>query len=259
MGFKVYVLTYTLSVSETISIHLKPKHMKQTITLGFLSLLFMSSCQTLKISDFPQGTAIESRLPALEPIFDYHSFQAAYPDYYESNSGTAIRLDDNISIFSGATRGRSVSNETKAYDAVHLFEKEIRDNISKSTGKIYGSAVCKVGFGNSSSNWANPIISYATLGIANLFGFPFTIITDELEVIVEIRDADNFIIGRYSAIGEGKVDVTIYKSDGAERLAHARAFVNAMEQIKDKLVYDEPELNSLLVKNGPVNFENVYE
>ena len=233
--------------------------MKRTITLGVLALLILSSCHTLKISDFPQGTAIESRLPALEPIFDYHSFQAAYPDYYESNTGYGVRITDEISIFNGATRGRSVSNETKAYDAVHLFEKEVRDNISQSTGKIYGSAVCKVGFGNSSGSWVNPVISAASLGIANLFGYPYNVLTDELEVIVEIRDAENYIVGRYSAIGEGEAKVTLYKYDGAARLAHARAFINAMEQIKDKLAYNEQELISLLKEKGPVDFENVYE
>jgi len=233
--------------------------MKQSITLGILSLVLLSSCHTLKVSDFPQGTAIASPLPALEPIFDYHSFQTAYPDYYESNSGSAIRITDDFSIFNGVTRGRSTSNETKAYDAVHLFEKEVRDNISQSTGKIYGSAVCKVGFGNSSGSWINAAVSTASLGIANLFGYPFNILTDELEVILEIRDAENFIIGRYSAIGEGKAKITLYKFDGAARLAHARAFVNAMEQIKDKLSIDQAELSALLRGTGPVDFENVYE
>lgn len=233
--------------------------MKQAFTLGFLSLIFLVSCQTLKVSDFPQGTAIESRLPALEPVFDYHSFQAAYPDYYESNSGFGVRVTDDFTIFNGTNRGRPVSNETKAYDAVHLFEKEIRDNISQSTGKIYGSAVCKVGFGSSSSKWQNQAISVATLGIANLFGYPFTVLKDELEVIVEIRDAENYIIGRFSAIGAGEGKVTLYKGDGANRLAHARAFNHAMEQIKDKISYDHQELTALLEEKGPVDFENVYE
>ena len=233
--------------------------MKRTITLGVIILFTLSSCQTLKISDFPVGTAISSKLPALEPVFDYHSFQAAYPDYYESNSGTAIRLNDDFSIFTGSTRGRAVSNETKAYDAVHLFEKEIRDNISSATGKIFGSAVCKVGFGNSNGNLTNPIISTLTLGILNIFGYPYTIISDELEVILEIRDADNYIVGRYSAIGYGESKVTLYKSDGASRLAHARAFVNAMGKIKNKLENDTDELAGLLTEQGPVEFENVYE
>lgn len=234
--------------------------MKRTITLGVLSLLLMTSCHTLKISDFPQGTAIASPLPALEPIFDYHSFQAAYPEYYQTNNGIGIRLDDNGPfIFSGNSRSRPVSNETKAFDAVHLFEKEIRDNISQSTGKIYGSAVCKVGFGNSNGNWVNPVVSAVTLGIANLFGYPFDTINDELEVILEIRDADNYIVGRYSAIGEGESKVTIYKYDGADRIAHARAFIDAMEKIKNKLEYDQEELASLLTNTGPVDFENVYE
>lgn len=252
------MLKFTLRVIETISSP-KPKHMKQLITLGFLSLLILSSCSTLKISDFPQGTAIESRLPALEPVFDYHSFQNAYPDYYQENSGVAVRLDDNFSVFTGTSRGRAVSNDTKAFDAIHLFEKEVRDNISQSTGKIYGSAVCKVGFGNSNGNITNPLVSSLTLGIANLFGYPFNIISDELEVIIEIRDADNYIVGRYSAIGFGESKVTLYKSDGANRIAHARAFVNAMEKIKIQLERDQGELVSLLTEKGPVTFENVYE
>lgn len=233
--------------------------MKRTITLGVIALFTLSSCQTLKVSDFPQGTAIESRLPALEPIFDYHSFQAAYPDYYESNSGTDIRITDDFGLVTGSTRGRAVSNETKAYDAVHLFEKEVRDNISKATGKIYGSAVCKVGFGNSNGNFKNPLISSLTFGVLNLFGYPFNVINDELEVIVEIRDANNFIVGRYSAIGYGECDVTLYRNDGADRLAHARAFVDAMEKIKLKIERDTGDIAGLLSEEGPVDFENVYE
>lgn len=233
--------------------------MKQTITLLFFTLLISSSCTTLRVSDFPQGTAIASKLPALEPIFDYHSFQNAYPDFYEASSGTALRLDDNFSIFTGTSRARAVSNETKAYDAVHLFEKEVRDNISQATGKIYGSAVCKVGFGNSSGNWTNPVVSTLTLGVLNLFGYPYSIIQDELEVIVEIRDAENYIVGRYSAIGFGEFKTTIYRSNGATRLAHARAFVDAMEKIKFQLEKDKDDLAVLLTDKGPVEFENVYE
>ena len=72
-------------------------------------------------------------------------------------------------------------------------------------------------------------------------------------------DAENFIVGRCSSIGQREAKVTLYKSDGAARLAHARAFVDAMEEIKYKLTNDRDEIASLLQKSAPVDFDNVYE
>lgn len=223
--------------------------------------IITSSCSTLKISDFPQGASNFEKLPALNAVFDYHSFNQAYPDYY-ATSGVQINLDDNFGIQTGGIYGRGTSPQTKVLDAVHLFEREVRDNISRPTGEIYGAIICKVGLGNTNNSLIHPIISGLTLGIANLFGYPLTEVEDELEVIIEIRDAKNYIVGQYAAIGVGKAKITFYENnrdDAAHRLAHARAFVNAMDKIKIDLSRNHDELTSLLTDKGPVIFENVYE
>ncbi|MDA8693195.1 hypothetical protein N9L92_03965 [Saprospiraceae bacterium] len=215
-----------------------------TILLGIL--LLMTSCQSLQFSSLRSSYSIDKKLPPLEPEFDTQSFALEYYDLYEIPSA----------VFSRSSRAvnKAVNNATTEYkiaeDTRRLFDSELIRNISENVGETAGYVVCRRGIRSKGiTTYVNPTVSILTLGIANLFGYTYATHRDELEVVIDIYDLNDKIIGSYNAMGYGEAKVRLYKgysSNDAKRLAHARAFTDSMNNIKDQIMEDQNSLAGLL-------------
>lgn len=103
------------------------------------------------------------------------------------------------------------------------------------------------------TTYVNPVVSFLTLGIANLFGYTYATYRDELEVVVDIYDLNDKMIGSYNAMGYGEAKVRLYKGysgNNARRLAHARAFTDSMNNIKDQIIDSHTQLSTLLADSN---------
>ena len=224
--------------------------MKNAYFLGAMFLLF-SSCRSIEISSLHYGTMLDQKLPPLEPDFDVDSFGPDYADIYDI---------PNVILRGGLEPENVVRNVTTeltiAEDTRRLFHREVINNISERTGKTQGYAVCRKGSRSKGiKSYFHPTVSILTLGLANLFGMTAVEYTDELEIILDIYDLDNEMIASYAGLGKGSAKMkmyTGYSKRDAKRMAHGRAFVEALEDIKDQIRQDHEKLLKLLISSNEV-------
>lgn len=214
--------------------------MKRILLLSTLAF-FLGSCQSLRLANFENDHRLENRLPPLEVEFDVLSFAPDYDDIYNIPNVILRGGLDVDNAVRNATTELTISHDTK-----YIFEKEMRTNVSKATGAIAGFAVCKKGLrSNGIKSVLHPLVSVFTLGVANLFGMPAAFYKDELEIMVEIYDNDNNLVGVYSGFGYGEAKQALYSgytNRDAKRAAHAHAFIEAMSEVKDRISEDNIEL-----------------
>lgn len=216
-----------------------------------LVFLILSSCKSLNISNLHNGSILEQKLPPLEPDFDIDSFGPDYADLYDI---------PNIILRGGIEPENVVRNVTTemtiAEDTRRLFDREVIFNISELTGKTKGYAVCRKGARSKGiKSYVHPTISIITLGLANLFGMTAVEYTDELEIIIDIYNLDNEIVGSYAGLGKGSAKMkmyTGYSKRGAKRMAHGRAFVQTLEDIKFQIREDHQKLVDLLLNDEEI-------
>lgn len=218
--------------------------MKRIIILSALTII-MSSCQSLRLANFDSDYQLEDRLPPLEVDFDVLSFAPDYEDIYNIPNVILRGGLDVENAVRNATTELTISHDTK-----YIFEKEIRTNVSERTGPIAGYAVCKKGLrSNGIKTVLHPLVSIFTLGVANLFGMPAAFYKDELEIMVEIYDNNNSLIGVYSGLGYGEAKQALYSgytNRDAKRAAHAQAFIEAMTEVKAQIKEDSAILSEKL-------------
>lgn len=208
----------------------------RTCILGFVVItVLLSSCKTFQLSSIPRGTAMEEKLPPLEPDFDVSSFGPDYQDLYNiPNIIVSGRIPNVQNVVNKATLSLTIAEDTK-----RIYNRTIIDRMTRSVGETKGFIVCRLGMRTRSfdSN-VNPIVSALTLGVMNIFGYKAATYRDEMEIIVDVYDLNNEIVGSFSALGVGKADVKLYNGynvPSAKRTAHAKAFTNAMEIIAKKM------------------------
>lgn len=208
--------------------------------------MLLSSCKTFELSSLSRGLDMEQKLPPLEPDFDVVSFGPDYQDLYSiPNIIVSGRLPDVRSVVNKATLSMTIAEDTK-----RIYDRTIIDRITRSVGETKGYIVCRLGMRTRSfkSN-VNPIVSGLTLGILNVFGYKAATYRDEMEIIVDVYDLNDNVVGSFSALGIGEADVRMYKGynvPNAKRTAHALAFTNAMEEISLKMQGEINALNSRL-------------
>lgn len=218
--------------------------MKNSYTLilaASLAILLCQSCQTFNLTAVPRGTPAVEKLPPLEPQFDKASFGPNYADLYGIPS-TILRggIPDAATVTDYIGESLTVAEDTK-----RIYNRAILNNICESVGETEGYAVCRMGIRSKGiTNPLNPVVSILTLGIANIFGYKYATFRDELEIVVDVYNLDNKVIGSFSGFGTGEADVKkkAYTVKDAKRMAHARAFSNAMEEIQEKMVSNRDKL-----------------
>lgn len=220
--------------------------MRTFILLFILITMLLSSCKTFELSAISTDAEMEQKLPPLEPDFDVVSFGPDYQDLYSiPNIIVSGRLPNVQSVVNKATLSMTIAEDTR-----RIYDRTIIDRMTRSVGETKGYAVCRLGMRTRSfkSN-VNPVVSILTLGVMNVFGYKAATYKDEMEIIVDIYDLNDEVIGSFSALGIGEADVRMYKgynASSAKRTAHARAFSNAMKTIAEKMEREIVALNSKL-------------
>jgi hypothetical protein len=231
----------------------------------FIIIIFgFFSCKTIQFSDLKPKGAIDNPLLSLEPKIDLGSLQSAYSLGSTSSSGGGsaygTRGLNNSVIGVASYYGTSTSYADKRIqDAIVIFEREVRNNITNGEEKYLGSAICKITTGETKmKDIVFYTLSLLTLTVPNWLGMPMLSYETELELEVEIKNCNNNTIGRYQGYGIKKTLVAFYYgysgggafqvtgNESAARKSNIDAFKMAMNEIKLKISNDSKKLNNLL-------------
>jgi len=222
--------------------------MKKSYILLFslcTSLLVLNSCRSFSLAQIENGEKSTAKIPPLEPQFDLESFGPTYKDLYDLPGA----------ILSGGINPNTVVSNvtgtlTSAEDTKRLYQTYILRNICENVGETSGYATCRMGIRSRGiESWVNPAVSILTLGIANLFGMKYATYEDNLEIYVDIEDMNSNVVASYVGNGQGKAEAQPYKGytvPDAKRMAHARAFKSAMDEIQEQIQEDSQKITSIL-------------
>jgi len=217
------------------------------LIIALVIISCFASCKSFQLSSIPEGNALTEKLPMLVPELDIQSFQTDYEDIYGLPEQILTGTIDVDQAVRNATTMMIISEDTK-----YLFEREFIRNISQRTGKSVGYAVCRKGFRTKGiKSFVHPLVSIITLSIPNFFGFKYATLVDELELVVDIYDNNDNLVGSFSALGKGEADIRMYKGyrkRGARRLAHGLAFNRALDEIKNQIKSEYKSLNLALLE-----------
>lgn len=224
--------------------------MKNLFTLFLLvSTLTISfqSCKFFSLAEVPNGKRSIAKVPPLEPKFDLKSFGVTYKDLYDIPGAIISGGVNPEGIVSNVTQSLTSAEDTK-----RIYQTFILRNICESVGETQGTAVCRMGVRSRGiEKWVNPLVSVLTLGIANIFGYTYANYEDNLEVFVDIKNNQDDVVASYTGIGQGFAKAKAYKGynvKSARRMAHARAFTAAMEDIQDQMERDNGKLADILAE-----------
>lgn len=224
--------------------------MKKLFTLFLLVIsltLSFQSCKTFNLSQVPNGESSLTKIPPLEPEFDLKSFGVTYKDIYDIPGAIISGGINPEGIVSNVTQSLTSAEDTK-----RIYQTFILRNICESVGETQGTAVCRMGVRSRGiESWVNPFVSVLTLGIANLFGYTYSNYEDNLEIYVDIKNNKGDVVGSYTGIGQGFAKAKAYKGysvKGARRMAHARAFTAAMEDIQNQMERDSGKIVGVLAE-----------
>ncbi|MBL7829241.1 MAG: hypothetical protein JNJ57_21580 [Saprospiraceae bacterium] len=222
----------------------------KNVLLFLLAALSLGACKSLKVSDFHTKQSIPEKLPDLGLLVHERSFLAAFDEEYLRR-----KLSDDNDIWFGF----QITDQALS-DVFKLLENDLQENITQNGDGKYGHARFKLveyrrpwrGVG-----WIVP--SIATLFVANVAGMPFAVVRAELELQMEITDAEGNVLIRYVAPGFGKSPQAFYygyTASDAVRRANLNALKDAINQIKGKMAADVPMLTGKLLASGKVKKEN---
>ncbi len=224
--------------------------MKQFLLFTALAALTLGACRSLRVRDFHTDQAIPVRLPQLGLLVHERSFAEAFyraldrevflqytyaPDPWEAYSKTDGAMSDMF----------------------QALDNELFDNINQSEGDRYGHARIKLLFyQRRNSGWGWLIPSIGTLWTANLLGMPCSVYRIDLELQMEITDANGKILGYYKAPGSGKAQIAMYHGyDGltAVRKANLVAMQEAFSKIKTNMAADLSAISAHLKAAGTIH------
>ncbi len=225
--------------------------MKKSISLFLLLALSLGACRSLRVRDFHTTQNLPTRLPSLGLLVHERSFLEAFD----------CALDREV-VINNVVGGPYAPAPWVAYevtdqaleDAFNVLGNELEDNMNQSSSARYGHARFKLLFyKRRNSGWGWTVASVSTLFAPNLLGMPVRTHRAEMELQMEILDANGKMLVRYTAPGVGKAMVAAYHgydSSTATRKANLLALQNAMSNIKKKLEADAPSLANQLEAAG---------
>lgn len=219
-----------------------------------LCALSLGACRTLQVRDFHQQNQLKEPLPPLTLQVHAESFAGQFAAEmledgltYSAVSG-ALWIPDPFSVYT------QVGEPMR--DVFTVLGNELNDNTTQRAGEKYGVARFKlVYYDRREPGWGWLIPSVLTLGAANLLGMPANRIQTDLELQMEILDANNHVIAQYRAPGSGKATVAMYSGYsgfGAKRKANLLALQEAMRSIRQQMEPDLSKLNAGLRAAGTV-------
>jgi hypothetical protein len=237
--------------------------MKNKITITVFICLLGIGCKSIKVTDLKVKEPNALLLPALEPQINLTSFETAYSLGTTKSSGTSAGIGQGLGggTIVGVGVSSSVSTAVKdkrVQDALIIYEREIRENITNGNEKPKGYSICKITTGQTklgSAGWI--ILSGVTLGVPNILGMPYGSYKTELEVEIEIQDSCKNTIGRYTGYGYNKTLLAAYwgygggsahitGNESGARKSNILAFKMAMQEVKNKINADNVRLAKAL-------------
>ena len=219
-----------------------------------LCALSLGACRTLQMSDFHQQNQLKEPLPPLTLQVHAESFVGHF----------AAEMFEDGMTYSGVSGEPWIPNPFAIYtqlgepmrDVFTVLGNELNDNTTRRAGDKFGQARFKlVYYDRTQPGWGWIIPSSLTLCTANLFGMPMSKIQSNLELQMEILDANNQVVAQYSAPGSGKATMAMYygyTSFDAIRKANLLALQEAMRSIRQQMEPDLAKINADLQGIGPV-------
>ncbi len=224
--------------------------MKNILTLLLLSALSLGACRSIRSGDFHAKNALPERLPRLGLLVHERSFLEAFDHELGSEWVVSPRPYGPEPWFAYETTDQALE------DVFHLLGNELNDNLNQPEGVRYGHARYKLlHYDRRNPGWGWLIPSVGTLWTANLLGMPYANLRSELELQLEITDAEGKVLLRYVAPGVGKAKIALYygyPQSQAIRKANLLALKDAMQHIKQKMAADVPMLTERLLAAGAI-------
>jgi hypothetical protein len=227
--------------------------LKKTNLFLFCTLVLLSSCRTLLVSDYHTSQTATEKIPGLKLLIHERSFGESF--LY----GMSREVVVNPVYGPAAPDLMHVSNPA-LHDVILALQNELQDHVSDNQGPLYGHARFKLSYYNVwNSGWGYIIPSYLTIYVANVFGMPVRVMRTEVELELEITDAANHVIGHYSAPGVGKATEALYYGYdhvSAARKANILAIQNAMGKIEQQVGTDALQIKTQLAAAGALGSGN---
>lgn len=209
--------------------------------------ILLTACRSIPFEEFRSEVRNPQLLPALHIAIDSLSLET----FYWHDQTTYDYIDDE---WHTQLYKYPYVRDIRVQDAIMLFERDVKDNLTNPRGNKYGYITCKIVTGECRYSAVNALLSLATLFIPNLFGLPFNNHMTHLEIEVEVYDTRENLVARYDATGYSKVPIALwrgYRTSDAYRLSNMKAFKLALEDIKKKIAQDFEEINQKLLISGP--------
>jgi hypothetical protein len=224
--------------------------MKLFILFFLTGIVF--SCKTIKVTDYYNDQKMANRIPLLESKTDKYSLENVYSTgtmetkYKSANAGINQQIGNSgTSASGGVTIGKAKTtsyHDKRIQDIITTFQNEVNDNITVGLGEKKGIITCKIIDGKIKNKaWGYTILSYPTLGIANLFGMKYKNYETTLNIEIEIEVKNN-IVGRYKIEGIGTAKVALYSGYNeidAIRKSNIDAFKDGMNKLKKRIEEDK--------------------
>jgi hypothetical protein len=231
--------------------------MKRLLILLILPGFMLGACRSLHVSDFHSRQSLGAKLPALGLLVHERSFLEAFDAAFFRD----VVINTTISgPYPPAPWVAYDVTDQALKDVFHALDNELDDHLNQNTQLRYGHARFKLLFyKRRNSGWGWTVASAATLFVPNIFGMPARTHRTELELQMEITDAQGNVLARYTAPGAGKARVAAYHgydSSTATRKANLLALQNAMAEIKKKIEPDISEISARLENAGAIKNED---
>ncbi|MDI9312889.1 MAG: hypothetical protein QM535_21950 [Limnohabitans sp.] len=212
------------------------------LAISICASIFMTSCASMKMTDLKPTPKNSKLLPTLQTRIDISSFESAYTlgtstsistgtVYGRSRTGTNSTSVSGIGVSVSST---TMSKDPRIQDAITIFDRDVKDNITDPFGESKGYILCKINASNQKTNLGWAFLSGLTLMIPNIFGMPMGSYKITLDVDIEIYNNSEKLIARYNGTAESKKYMAAYWGYGkdVERMANITAFRDTLNQIK---------------------------
>jgi hypothetical protein len=214
----------------------------------------LGACRSLKMSDFHQQNQLSEPLPPLSLQVHTESFAGHFvAEMFEENMANNSIYD--VPWIPSPFEIYSQLGEPMR-DVFTVLGNELTDNTTQTAGEKLGQARFKlVYYERRIPGWGWIIPSSLTLCTANLFGMPFAKVSADVELQMEILDANKNIVAQYRAPGTGKATVAMYHGYSgldAARKINLLALQDAMRGIRRQMEPDLAKLNADLQTAKPM-------
>lgn len=183
----------------------------------FVLLVVLCSCKSITYKDVTPDIAPNDKLlPALEPVVDVYNLEAVYSaGGAESSADTYYNMPANANWSSSSSANITYYKDSRVRNAINIFNKEVKENITNPFGKKKGYIVLRLGYRGVNDNSWLFIPSMVTVFTANLVGFPVDYIKQSQEVEVEIYNNKKELVKRYGCYVSSQAAVAMWWGYGS--------------------------------------------